>query len=82
MFTIINNRILYINNYIYYQIFCKIIQKLNGNPLSYDLHVQYIEKLKEMGKFEELRAARNNMKNIYPLSESKKLKKNNFIPNL
>jgi len=70
MFTIINNRILYINNYIYYQIFCKIIQKLNANPLSYDLHVQYIEKLKEMGKFEELRAARNNMKNIYPLSET------------
>jgi len=48
----------------------EIMTNLNENPLSYDLHVKYIEKLREMGKFEELRTARNNMKIIYPLSET------------
>ncbi|OUM62533.1 hypothetical protein PIROE2DRAFT_11168 [Piromyces sp. E2] len=48
----------------------EILTSLNENPLSYDLHVKYIEKLREMGQFEELRTARNNMKNIYPLSET------------
>ncbi|ORX65766.1 hypothetical protein BCR32DRAFT_250596 [Anaeromyces robustus] len=48
----------------------EIKQNLNDNPLSYDLHVKYIEKLREMGIFEELRTARKNMKNIYPLSET------------
>ncbi|KAL6597647.1 hypothetical protein LY90DRAFT_677112 [Neocallimastix californiae] len=43
---------------------------LKENPLSYDLHVKYIEKLREMGKYDELKAARNNMKTIYPLSET------------
>ncbi|ORX55911.1 hypothetical protein BCR36DRAFT_320539 [Piromyces finnis] len=48
----------------------EMLTNLNENPLSYDLHVKYIEKLREMGKFEELRTARNNMKNIFPLSEA------------
>jgi len=51
----------------------EIKTNLNENPLSYnsyDLHVKYIEKLREMGNFEELKEARKNMKNIFPLSES------------
>lgn len=41
---------------------------LSTNPYDYASHVALINKLHAMGELDRLRAARNNMSNIYPLS--------------
>ncbi|EGI60759.1 PREDICTED: squamous cell carcinoma antigen recognized by T-cells 3-like [Acromyrmex echinatior] len=41
---------------------------LSTNPYDYSSHVTLINKLHTMGELDRLRAARNNMSNLYPLS--------------
>lgn len=41
---------------------------LSTNPYDYATHVALIKKLHTMGELDRLRAARNNMSNMYPLS--------------
>ncbi|XP_011871430.1 PREDICTED: squamous cell carcinoma antigen recognized by T-cells 3-like [Vollenhovia emeryi] len=41
---------------------------LSANPYDYSSHVALINKLHTMGELDRLRAARNNMSNVYPLS--------------
>lgn len=41
---------------------------LSTNPYNYSSHVALINKLHTMGELDRLRAARDNMSNLYPLS--------------
>lgn len=42
---------------------------LHTNPSQYEIHIQLIASFKSAGMFEELRAAREAMSAIFPLSE-------------
>ncbi|KAJ3314939.1 tyrosyl-DNA phosphodiesterase 1 [Blyttiomyces sp. JEL0837] len=48
----------------------KIMEELSEHPFSYDAHVKYISALRSMGQSEDLRAARESMYSIFPLTEA------------
>nr|CAG8479902.1 14210_t:CDS:10 [Entrophospora candida] len=46
-----------------------LLEQLTKNIYQYDLHVQYIQALRQAGLFEELKDARKTMHEIFPMSE-------------
>ncbi|ORY01547.1 hypothetical protein K493DRAFT_405534 [Basidiobolus meristosporus CBS 931.73] len=45
-------------------------EQLGGNPHQYELHVEYINTLRSLSVFEELKEAREKMHQYFPLTES------------
>ncbi|KAJ3417359.1 Squamous cell carcinoma antigen recognized by T-cells 3 [Chytridiales sp. JEL 0842] len=46
-----------------------IMNELMENPYSYDAHLRYVSALRSLGQLDDLRAARQSMQSLFPLTE-------------